>query len=266
MIEIRVQKNGEKSYRVKLRISGFPSVSRSFKRISDAKRWEAKKETEIREGKNFDTPQNKRMTIQELIDRYISDHLPLEDIKEKTKVERSQRLNWWIKEIGTRLLSDIKLPLLNKLKAKLIQTRSKAGKLYSADTVNYYLGDFSLVLGVASNEWELIRDNPMLKVKKMKKPRGRLRFLDSNELNCLLKACKESSNQHLYLIVLLCLSTGARKGEILALTRDLVDLDRQRVYLQETKNGERRMLSLKEPVLSLLKSHINSMLSNQKII
>ena len=91
-------------------------------------------------------------------------------------------------------------------------------------------------------------------------------LLNSNELNCLLKSCKQRSNQHLHLIVLLCLSTGARKGEILGLTKDLVDLDRQRVYLLETKNGERRMLSLKEPVLSLLKSHINSMLSNQKVI
>ncbi|MCH9625140.1 MAG: hypothetical protein S4CHLAM123_03090 [Chlamydiales bacterium] len=58
---------------------------------------------------------------------------------------------------------------------------------------------------------------PMKRVRKLKEPQGRIRFLDDDERARLLASCKQSKNPHLYAIVVLALSTGMRKGEIVNL-------------------------------------------------
>ena len=92
----------------------------------------------------------------------------------------------------------------------------------------------------------------MRKVMKLKEARGRVRFLDEEERERLLRACKESSNPHLYPVVLIVLSTGMRHGEIINLTWADVDLSRKRVILQETKNGKRRAEPLAGAALEVL--------------
>ena len=80
-----------------------------------------------------------------------------------------------------------------------------------------------------------------------------MRFLDDDERGRLLGACRESVNQFLYTIVILALSTGMRKGEILGLRRKDVDLRGKRIVIQETKNGERRVVPIVGPALELVK-------------
>jgi phage gp16-like protein len=45
-------------------------------------------------------------------------------------------------------------------------------------------------LTIAANEWEWIHENPMRKISKLPEPRGRVRFLDDEERERLLEACK----------------------------------------------------------------------------
>jgi integrase len=54
-------------------------------------------------------------------------------------------------------------------------------------------------------------------------------------------------------VVVLALSTGMRQGEIMGLTWDVVDLNRGRAILHETKNGERRAVAIAGHALDLLK-------------
>ncbi len=70
-----------------------------------------------------------------------------------------------------------------------------------------------------------------------------MRFLDDDERARLLVESKAHSDE-LYTIVVLALSTGARRGELLSLTWKDVDLARRTLVLRETKNGERRSLPL----------------------
>jgi integrase len=106
---------------------------------------------------------------------------------------------------------------------------------------------------IAVREWGWIEDSPMRKVTKPKESRGRVRFLSDEERNRLLKACRESSNPYLYPVVVLALSTGMRRGEIMDLTWDKVDLSRGRAILHETKNGDYRAAPLAGHALELLK-------------
>lgn len=68
-------------------------------------------------------------------------------------------------------------------------------------------------------------------------------------------ACQKSANPYLYTVVVLCLSTGARKMEIMSLTWEQVDFHRGVIILHETKNGERRALPLVGKAHALLLTH-----------
>lgn len=101
-------------------------------------------------------------------------------------------------------------------------------------------------------EWGWIEDNPLRKVTKPKEPRGRVRFLSNEERVRFLEECKKSESQYLYAAVVLALSTGGRRMEILGLTWKDIDFDRGVITLHETKNRERRVLPLAGHALELI--------------
>ncbi|HUD00807.1 MAG TPA: site-specific integrase, partial [Rhabdochlamydiaceae bacterium] len=118
-----------------------------------------------------------------------------------------------------------------------------------------YLAALSHALSTACKEWGWLEDSPMRKVSKPKEPRGRVRYLETEERERLLQACRESKNPYLYTVVVTALSTGMRRSEILNLTYRDVDLDKGRITLHETKNGERRVVPLVGHALELLRQH-----------
>jgi integrase len=105
------------------------------------------------------------------------------------------------------------------------------------------------------NEWQWLENNPVMKVSKPSLPRGRNRFLDESERIKLIDACQSSKNPYLYIIVILGISTGMRRSEILNLSWQDIDFERERIILRETKNGEVRILPLVGLANNLLKEH-----------
>jgi integrase len=95
----------------------------------------------------------------------------------------------------------------------------------------------------------------MPKVRKLKLPRGRVRFLSDEERHQLLEACQASRNPYLYIVVMLALATGARRGELLSLRWPDVDLRRRMLTLRETKNGETRAVPLTGNGFAVLAQH-----------
>jgi integrase len=93
-----------------------------------------------------------------------------------------------------------------------------------------------------------------MKISKPKISNGRTRFLNDDEKERLLSACRESASKGLYPIVILALSTGMRRGEIMNLKWSDIDLARGSILLQTTKNGERRFVPLVGIALDLLRS------------
>jgi len=76
--------------------------------------------------------------------------------------------------------------------------------------------------------------------------------LSEDERGALLEACIKSASPDLHMIVVLALSTGARRGEIEALRWKQIDLARGTAVLHDTKNGESRVLHLAGPALQQL--------------
>ncbi len=248
-IEKRTSKDGKTSYRVKIRLKGFPIQSATFERLTDAKKWTQQTESAIREGRHFKTTEAKRHTLADLIDRYIQDVLP----SKKSAKDQTQQLKWWTAEIGSHTLSDVTPSLLTECRDKLGREITVRKKPRSPASVVRYMAALSHAFTIAVKEWEWLEDNPMRKVTKPKESRGRVRFLSDDERLRLLKACKESSNPYLYIVVVLALSTGMRQGEIMSLTWGTVDLNQGRAILHETKNGERRAIAITGHALEVLK-------------
>lgn len=243
-IEKRTADTGETSYRVKVRLKGYPAQSATFQRLTDAKKWASATESAIREGRHFKTAEAKKHTFDDLLARYYKEILP--GYNEKEQQERKFKLDWWGNRLGPLALSDINAAKINEVKADL--TAAPA-------TVNKYLMNLSHAFNIALIQWEWLEINPVIKVKSPKLPRGRVRFLDDAERERFLTACRESSNGWLYPCVILALSTGMRQGELMGLKWPDVNLKDGFIILHETKNGDRRRVPLAGHALELLRDH-----------
>lgn len=80
-------------------------------------------------------------------------------------------------------------------------------------------------------------------------PKGRVRYLSDIEREKLLASCQLSEWPRLYLLVLMAMSTGMRKSELLRLTWADIDFDNGLAFLEDTKNGEPRVCPI--PALTL---------------
>ena len=237
-------KDGRPFFRVEVRLKGFPPQRASFRRKTDARRYAVHTEAAIREGRYFKTNESRKHTLSDAIKRYRES---LVQSKEALR-HKSAQLRWWDKELGYYTMADITPALLSERRDKLMKKRAPA-------TVIRYLAVMSHLLSTAVKEWGWIEHNPMLKVARPKEPRGRVRFLSDEERELILQACKESECKPLYLIVVLALSTGMRQGEIMNLRWPDIDLERNRIVLHITKNGERRVVPLAGHALGEVQEH-----------
>jgi integrase len=251
-IEKRITDNGETSYRVKIRLKGYPVQTATFKRLTDARKWTQDTESAIREGRHFKTSEAKKHTLADLVDRYIKDVLP-----KKPKQAHAQRpqLERWKSELGCYVLADITPALIVECRDKLLTEITPRGEQRSPATVVRYMAALSHAFTIAVNEWQWLEISPMSKVKKPTEPRGRVRFLDDGERSKLLQACKESPNPMLYLCVILALSSGMRQAELMGLKWQDVNLKDGYLILHETKNGDRRRVPLSGLGLQLLQEY-----------
>lgn len=251
-IEKRTNHKQETSYRVKVRLKGYPVQTATFERLTDARKWIQQTESAIREGRHFKLAEAKKHTLEEAIDRYVETILPN---KPKSQYDQTIQLQWWKKAIGSYTLADITPALLAEQREKLSLESTARRVVRSPATVNRYLAALSHLFTIALKEWGWVEENPFQKINKMKEPRGRVRFLSDEERERLLDVCQKSQSSWLYLIVVLALSTGGRRMEILGLSWPDVDFKRELVILHETKNGDRRILPITGHALALLTEH-----------
>jgi integrase len=204
----------------------------------------------MKTGRYQHTPESKRHTVAEAIDRYLVDVLPR---KPKNAANVRIHLRWWREALGHCVLANLSPPMLIEKLGLLGREAGAKGKQRGASTIVRYSSSFSHVLSVASREWMWMQDNPLQKVRKPSEPRGRVRYLDEVERAKLMQACRESSTPLLYPAVVMAISTGLRKAELMSLTWRDVDLEKGYLILNETKNGERRGVPIRGLALDLLR-------------
>jgi integrase len=236
MASVRKRKDskGNLSYHVQVRLKGYPTQTASFDRLTDARKWASSTESAIREGRHFKTAESKKHTLADLIDRYIENIIP----HKKNQKNDLRHLQYWKDEIGAYALSEVTSSLIVEARDKLKSPNR------SNSTINRYMTSLSHSLSIGANEWEWIENNPCRKIRKLKEPRGRIRYLSEAEKSRLLKNCSESNSKDLYDAVVLSLATGARYSELMGLNWNQVDFQRKAITLFETKNNEIRLLPI----------------------
>ena len=203
------------------------------------------------------------MTVAALIDLYMA-HYGGRD------PTRLQRLSWWQRQAGRVALQDLTDDHIHAaLEALAVQpSRYWAGKDADGDaifkakprklspaTINRYAASLGAVL-----TWAIKRRiapkgyvHPCRAIERRPEHNERTRFLSDDERERLLAACKSSTWPRLYPLVLLALTTGARKSELTGLRWADVDLERAVAHVGRTKNGDPRVLPLVPSVIEELK-------------
>jgi integrase len=148
-------------------------------------------------------------------------------------------------------LAEITASRISEYKAKRIAATRKVGegaaavdRRLTAAAVNRPLALLRHLLRLAHEEWEAIESVPRIRLEK--EPQGRLRWLTQEQITRLLEACAKSKNKELGGAVIIALNTGLRRGELLGLTWERVDLSRGVLQLELTKSGRRREVPMND--------------------
>jgi len=190
------------------------------------------------------TPPTSSYTLSELLTAYAAEYLP--EKSPRTRYQQERLFLWLQRELGAYRLTDLTPLLLRTWKGNLL-TRYKPG------TVRRYMACLHTVLNVAVREYEWLQENPLDKVRQPPTSPGRTRFLSEEERRILLVACRRSRQPALTPVVLMAMSTGMRKSEIMHLRWPDIDFERRQVRLQHTKNGTARAVPLSTMMLGVLR-------------
>ena len=182
---------------------------------------------------------------------------------------RGPRMLWWREQIGHLTLTEIDSDhiyfALNDLASKPARYwagtdadgkpifKSK-GKPYAQATINRYAATISALFTwcvhkrLTPKQWE----HPCRGIERRPENNEVVRFLSKEERERLLEAAQKSKWPKLYLLVLLGLTTGARRGELMNLRWADIDFERSEARIARTKNSEPKVLPLLNTALNLL--------------
>ncbi|MBC6487550.1 tyrosine-type recombinase/integrase [Aeromonas hydrophila] len=156
------------------------------------------------------------------------------------------RLNWWVGAIGAdKLIGKITKQDVKKCLQSMLDDGMATA------THNRYKSALSSVFEFINDRYDC-QHNPARQIKQIKEAQQRERFASREELERLLAACKVSQWERLHLLVLMAVSTGARRSELLGLRWSAINFQDKTATLIDTKNGTNRVLPLTDDCLNEL--------------
>ncbi|HEX8502628.1 MAG TPA: site-specific integrase [Pyrinomonadaceae bacterium] len=132
-----------------------------------------------------------------------------------------------------RSLGQVSPLAVESFKRERLKTPVRGNKPRKPRAVNAELTTLSAVFSLAVRLRQL-RENPCRKVKWLEAEEGPSRRLSAEEEAALLESA-ESEQPYLAPMIRLALWTGFRQGELIALQKSAVDLDRNRVFVTNPK-------------------------------
>jgi integrase len=157
-----------------------------------------------------------------------------------------QRIDYWCRVFGDRIMTDIDIFDLRDHIDSMMDEGQRATTINRTKAVLSSVYKFALSRGY-------VDENIVRNVVIDDDTRRRDRVLTDDERKRLIKSCQESHWDKLYLVVLMAMTTGARKGELLSLRWCDVNIKDSSGYLGDSKNGTSRELHFAPVVISELK-------------
>nr|DAR81647.1 MAG TPA: Integrase [Bacteriophage sp.] len=238
--------NRDGKYRVQIRLCGV-SKSKTFTRLTDAKAWASKIESEIRDGINGNA--GRHFVFWDLLDRYAAEISPTKrgSQSEIYRINRAKNT-----DVAKIKLDDLKPSDFAKWRdTRLTQV--------SSSSVSRELSTLSAVCEYAMKEWGLLKDNPVKKIKKPPSAKERTRRPTQKEIDDICEALLYDPNtpptltyQRVAMAFLFAIETAMRAGEICSLTWENIHFERRIAHLPITKNGHSRDVPLSSRAIALL--------------
>jgi len=240
-----IRTRGAYQYQAQVRRAGYPPQSKTFENRRDAEKWVRAVEREMDTGSFIPRDEAARTTIKDLAKRYREELTP----KMRGQRQEESRLKAAEERFGDYNLSAV-------TPAMVAKWRDDLSKKLSPQTVQHYLAVLNRLYKAAARDFgiPLPLGNPVATVRMPTISNARDRRLEGDEEQRLLAALDASRGKHLKSVVLLALETAMRRGEILALRWEYVDLKRRVLHLPETKNGSSRDVPLSTQAAAVLGS------------
>ena len=240
-----IQKRGL-TFRVRITRQGKSTLSGTFYSRNEALQWakdiKAKLHLGIYEEITPKIPRN--ISFREAAQHYLKTH----SIHKKIVRCETSRLKILIERWG-----DIPVEQINK--AAILELRDDLLSLgRSGETINHYFNTLSKLFQMLVGDWDLVIANPIKGIKRMPPSQGRSKRVTSDIEKILINSCDAISLSLLCSIIKFAIQTGMRRGEIMGLTWDDIDLPNRKAYLHQTKNGEPRQVPLTRQAMAVLET------------
>ena len=216
-------------YQVQIRRQGYPSRSKNFTYLADAKKWALKIERDLELEPQLAPDVGRKFTFFELADRF--DQVVINGLKSASR-ERS-RLRLMKNRLG-----DVPISMINA--QYLASYRDARTDLVSSQTIKHEVNLIRRVLrfGIQECGLRLAEGIPTIRLAKL--PRGRSRRLQDGEYDQLIANLSAEMRD----VVDLALETGMRRSELLQLTPEHVSVTNRLVRVVDPKNGVDRNIPL----------------------
>jgi len=230
-------RNRHGKWQARVQRKGQQPVSKSFQTKEDAQRWARQVEAEIDKGCYTNIALAERTLFKEVIERYV---------QEVTLKTRSMREDTYrLRALSRHPIAKLRMTALTPI--KVAEYRDERLQIVSNGAVIRELSYFSSIINHARREWGITMVNPIPLVKKPASPQGRNRLLSEEELSRLYEALApkiKSSNHWILPLTKFALESAMRRGEILSLHWEHIDLVKRTAFISLTKNGESRLVPL----------------------
>jgi integrase len=231
---------------------GYPDQTKTFESKADAEKWARALESEMDKGQFVNISEAQRTTLGDVIARYLVEVTPsmkgvTEDTIRLKAIMRKPIARWSMTNLST---------------ARIAAYRDERLKEVSGGTVIRELAYISAIINHARREWSINVPNPVQMVRKPQSPQARARVLTDEEVAKLLQSLEPIGRRSHWTkpVVQLALATAMRRGELLSLRWEHIDLTGRTAFLPDTKNGDSRTVPLSSvavQVLEQLPRHIS---------
>lgn len=251
------RKRGPYQWEAQIRKRGYPAQSKTFNTKAEAEAWAKMIESEMARGVWLSRGEAEATTLREALERYQTEIVP----HKKGKVQEESIIRMLLTlPLAFRSLASVRGADIASLRDAWLQD-------YASATVLRRLAVLSHVFSVARKEWGMESlSNPVEVVRKplannarvrrvaeLESPAGDaeagVRQLHRGELERVMGV---SGSSLLPPIVRLAVETAMRRGEIVGLHWEHIDLNRRVAHLPATKNGSARDVPLSSAAVSVL--------------
>ncbi len=195
-----------------------------FKTKADAERELAKIRLQIENGSN--TNKSKKIYFVDICDIFIKERTEVYS-KRSTLDGYNSYLNYHIKPFFKHFkLSEITPAMISKF------VKKKQADDYAPRTINDLLTLIKTIMNFAVENGYLAK-NPIEKVKKLKLPNKEMKFLNTEEIEKVLKTA-EKFYPKFYPLLLTAIMTGMRRGELLALQWKDIDFENKKITVNKS--------------------------------